>query len=325
MVHRGAFFAQLKTTSVRKLLPESWGFLCPVHTPDGAPCGLLNHLAHKCRIATRDSDVSSIPAIVAEFNCADISSPLLSDSIVIQLDGRILGYCSPEQAQNLHDSLRYWKVEGGHGVPPDLEIGYVPLSNAGLYPGIYMFSQAARMYRPVKYLPLDKEDFVGPFEQPYMAIACTKPELLSADYTHIEYDPTNILSIVANQTPFSDYNQSPRNMYQCQMGKQSMGTPGTALKYRCDNKTYRLQTGQTPVVRPPLHNEYGLDNFPNGMNAVVAVISYTGYDMDDAMIINKSSHERGFGAGAIFKVKFVDIAEPSRGPESRKNVTRLFG
>ena len=44
MVHRGSFFAQLKTTTVRKLLPESWGFLCPVHTPDGSPCGLLNHL-----------------------------------------------------------------------------------------------------------------------------------------------------------------------------------------------------------------------------------------------------------------------------------------
>ena len=35
----------MKTTTVRKLLPESWGFLCPVHTPDGSPCGLLNHLS----------------------------------------------------------------------------------------------------------------------------------------------------------------------------------------------------------------------------------------------------------------------------------------
>ena len=43
-VHRGAFFTTMKTTTVRKLLPESWGFLCPVHTPDGSPCGLLNHL-----------------------------------------------------------------------------------------------------------------------------------------------------------------------------------------------------------------------------------------------------------------------------------------
>lgn len=49
-VHRGAYFAQLRTTAVRKLMPESWGFLCPVHTPDGAPCGLLNHFAANCRI-----------------------------------------------------------------------------------------------------------------------------------------------------------------------------------------------------------------------------------------------------------------------------------
>ncbi len=49
-MHRGAYFAQLRTTTVRKLLPESWGFLCPVHTPDGSPCGLLNHMTSACRV-----------------------------------------------------------------------------------------------------------------------------------------------------------------------------------------------------------------------------------------------------------------------------------
>ncbi|KAH0064017.1 beta and beta-prime subunits of DNA dependent RNA-polymerase, partial [Aureobasidium melanogenum] len=239
---------------------------------------------------------------------------------------RILGFCSPQQARVIGDTLRYWKVEGTHGVPAELEIGYIPNSNGGQYPGLYMFSQAARMYRPVKYLPLEKEDFVGPFEQPFMSIACTEPEIISGDSTHVEFDPTNILSILANQTPFSDFNQSPRNMYQCQMGKQTMGTPGTALKYRTDNKSYRLQTGQTPVVRPPLYNEYGLDNFPNGTNAVVAVISYTGYDMDDAMIINKSAHERGFGHGTVYKTKKIDLAEDNGGRRGRGgNVKKLFG
>lgn len=51
-VHRGAFFSEMKTTTVRKLLPESFGFLCPVHTPDGAPCGLLNHLAAAASVLT---------------------------------------------------------------------------------------------------------------------------------------------------------------------------------------------------------------------------------------------------------------------------------
>lgn len=325
MVHRGAFFAQLKTTTVRKLLPESWGFLCPVHTPDGSPCGLLNHLAHKCKLATEAVDVSAIPKLVAELGVSSKSSASLDASVVVQLDGRVLGFCSPKQAKVIGDTLRYWKVEGTHGVPLELEIGYIPNSNGGQYPGVYMFSQSARMYRPVKYLPLDKLDYVGPFEQPFMSIACTEPEIVSGDSTHVEYDPTNILSIVANMTPFSDFNQSPRNMYQCQMGKQSMGTPGTALRYRTDNKTYRLQTGQTPVVRPPLHNAYGLDNFPNGTNAVVAVISYTGYDMDDAMILNKSAHERGFGHGTIYKTKICDLEEGSRKSRSSRNVNKLFG
>lgn len=240
----------------------------------------------------------------------------------IQLDGCIIGWCSPKLARAVSDTLRYWKVEGTHGIPLDLEIGYVPESKGGQFPGVYLFSQQARMIRPVKYLPLDKEDQIGPFEQPYMSVAVTPSEISPGESTHVEFDPTNILSILANMTPFSDFNQSPRNMYQCQMGKQTMGTPGTALRYRSDNKMYRLQTGQTPVVRSPLYSEYGLDNFPNGMNAIVAVISYTGYDMDDAMILNKSAHERGFGHGTIYKTEkqgWTD--EKRRGSDSKK----LFG
>lgn len=324
MIHRGSFFAQLKTTTVRKLLPESWGFLCPVHTPDGSPCGLLNHLAHKCLIATDNLDVSSLPQTLVQLGVKSSSSVAVDESVTVQLDGRIVGFCSPEQARKIHDTLRYWKVSGKNNIPLGLEIGYVPNSNGGQYPGIYMFSQSARMYRPVKYLALDKLDFVGPFEQPFMEIACLESDLIAGLSTHIEFTPTNILSIVANMTPFSDYNQSPRNMYQCQMSKQTMGTPGTSIAYRTDNKLYRLQTGQTPVVRPPLYNAYGLDNFPNGMNAIVAIISYTGYDMDDAMIINKSSHERGFGHGTIYKTKVHSLGENDR-RRSRREVNKLFG
>jgi DNA-directed RNA polymerase I subunit RPA2 len=329
MVHRGSFFAQMKTTAVRKLLPESWGFLCPVHTPDGGPCGLLNHLAHKCKILTHAVNVSAIPQLVIDLGVVRSSSTAVDDSVVVQLDGKILGWCTPKQALAIADSLRYWKVEGSHKVPKELEIGYFPISRGGQYPGIYMASSPARMVRPVKYLPLDMEDYVGPLEQPYMSIAVIEREIVSGESTHVEFSPTNILSILANMTPFSDFNQSPRNMYQCQMGKQTMGTPGAALRYRTDNKTYRLQTGQTPIARAALHNEYGFDNFPNGMNAVVAVISYTGYDMDDAMIVNKYAHERGFGHGSIYKVKKYDLEEGRKKSgmqsTSKRNIKKLFG
>ena len=323
MVHRGSFFAELKTTTVRKLLPESWGFLCPVHTPDGLPCGLLNHLAHKCRIAVRESDVSSIPAALARLGVSPVDTFAAGPNFCcVQLDGRIVGWTTHEQGRLVADALRLWKIEGKHGLPLDLEVGYVPPSARGQYPGLYLFGGQGRMMRPVKYLPLQREDVLGPFEQVYMNIAVTPAEIVAGVHTHVEYLPTNILSILANLTPFSDFNQSPRNMYQCQMGKQTMGTPGVALKHRSDNKLYRLQTGQTPIVKANLYDDYGMDNFPNGTNAVVAVISYTGYDMDDAMIINKSADERGFGYGTVYKVEKVDLGQDRRRGDP---ITQLFG
>jgi DNA-directed RNA polymerase I subunit RPA2 len=109
------------------------------------------------------------------------------------------------------------------------------------------------------------------------------------------------------------------------MGKQTMGTPSTAIQHRTDNKLYRLQTGQTPVVRPALHDTYGMDSFPNGTNAVVAVISYTGYDMEDAMILNKSTHERGFGYGTVYKSYTVDLKEMRGASKSTTAPTLHFG
>ncbi|KAJ3076254.1 hypothetical protein HDU98_004867 [Podochytrium sp. JEL0797] len=347
-IHRGAFFAELKTTTVRKLLPEAWGFLCPVHTPDGGPCGLLNHLSHTCRIITNKLDVSGIPALVASLGVGqmvglgpkDVTGddevvvengkddadeddavhvdPRLSKKLMdrmilsVQLDGRVIGYCTAATARRVADTLRYWKVTQEHGVPLDLEIGYVPPSKGGQYPGLFMFSTAARMMRPVTYLPNGKTDMVGSFEQVYMDIACVKEDIVAGITTHIELHPTSILSVVANLTPFSDFNQSPRNMYQCQMGKQSMGTPMHNFPNRTDNKLYRLQTGQSPIVRPHLFNEYGMDEYPNGMNAVVAVIAYTGYDMEDASILSKSSFERGYGYGTVYKSEFIDLGDKQR-------------
>lgn len=109
------------------------------------------------------------------------------------------------------------------------------------------------------------------------------------------------------------------------MGKQTMGTPSTSLRHRTDNKLYRLQTGQSPVVRPMLHNTYGMDSFPNGTNAIVAVISYTGYDMEDAMILNKSAHERGFGYGTVYKAQTIDLKDLQGRAASSSAPTLHFG
>lgn len=68
------------------------------------------------------------------------------------------------------------------------------------------------------------------------------------------------------------------------VGKQTMGFPLLTYQARSDNKLYRLQTPQSPLVRPYMYDYYDMDNYPIGTNAIVAVISYTGYDMEDAMV-----------------------------------------
>ena len=247
-VHRGAYFAELKTTTVRKLLPEAWGFLCPVHTPDGSPCGLLNHLSHTCRIIGHPVKVNTIPALIASlgvsptvvpppptakkaandtetsdnedsgFDEEELDDAALLDKIIsVQLDGIVLGYCTAKKAQIIARTLRHMKIKKEHGVPLELEIGYVPPSRGGQYPGLFLFSEPARMVRPVKYLMTGDTDLIGPFEQVYMNVACLQEDIVPGFTTHMEFSPTSMLSVVANLTPFSDLNQSPRNMYQCQV------------------------------------------------------------------------------------------------------------
>lgn len=231
-IHRGAFFAELKTTTVRKLLPEAWGeslsiclrwcgllyhglgFLCPVHTPDGSPCGLLNHLSRSCRIVTRELDTRSIPDLLSSLGMTQPFSPTVSGkaNICVQLDGRIIGWASPALAKRMAAALRVWKTEGANKIPLDLEIGYVPPSNGGQYPGLYLFASRARMMRPVRYLGNGRDDSIGSFEQVYMEVAIRTEEVEESVSTHVEIEPTNFMSILANLTPFSDFNQVSASM-----------------------------------------------------------------------------------------------------------------
>mmetsp|Transcript_39857 Transcript_39857/g.38414 ORF Transcript_39857/g.38414 Transcript_39857/m.38414 type:complete len:91 (-) Transcript_39857:1142-1414(-) len=89
-----------------------------------------------------------------------------------------------------------------------------------------------------------------------------------------------------------------------------MGTPYHNHPFRMDNKVYRVLFPQDPLVRTQTYNKFDFKQYPSGTNAVVAVISYTGYDMEDAMILNKSAFERGFGHGAVYKSDLVEMNEP---------------
>jgi DNA-directed RNA polymerase I subunit RPA2 len=283
-VHRGQFFLEMKTTAVRKLLPDQWGFLCPVHTPDGGPCGLLSHLSLTMRVMAYPAQLDAKGMSNLDFLLVSLGvSPCGAGGhsgdgraisshkhLPVCVDGRVVGGATPALCKKIAAHLRRLKVSEPPVVPPTLEVALVPPANAGSpYSGLYLFTGAARLVRPVLQRATGKAEFIGPLEQAFMDIACLDEDIREGITTHQELDPTNMLSLIANLTPFSDQNQSPRNMYQCQMGKQTMGTPCHALPYRPDNKLYRLQTPQAPIVQTSIHGKYKMDDYPNGTNAIV--------------------------------------------------------
>jgi DNA-directed RNA polymerase I subunit RPA2 len=170
----------MRTTEVRQLLPDAWGFICPVHTPDGSPCGLLNHLTMNCRVTDVPDakKVANIPYVLARFgmwSLGDVINKAKSVSYVILLDGKVVGYVWQKFAERMVRQLRWLKIEGKE-VPDTLEIVFIPMeSYTTQIPGIYLFTGPARMMRPVWNLSTKSVEYVGTFEQVYLDI-CVAPE-----------------------------------------------------------------------------------------------------------------------------------------------------
>ncbi|KAL8430783.1 hypothetical protein Efla_004019 [Eimeria flavescens] len=330
-VHRGQFFSQMKTTTVRKLLGESWGFLCPVHTPDGAPCGLLLHLAQMAQPVAVAPDREAIATVrlfmKARGACADLEG-------LSGLPPADLGAAVGERAL-------------GHGKGVNVKC-------SPLFEGIFVFTMPGRLVRPVKHIASGRVEFIGPLQQPWMSIACREKnvsdneramkaqlpiieELLGASKTSPADGSCGGLSQHRLENAFESYLEGeeigekrleksritdivqsvrealvtrhvPLSYDYCQMLKQTMGTPFHSIPYRHDNKAYRLITPQKPLLRTKDYRHIDFDDYPTGVNAVVAVMCYTGFDMEDAMILNKSSVERGMFHGCVYKTKIVDAA-----------------
>lgn len=104
--------------------------------------------------------------------------------------------------------------------------------------------------------------YLGTYEQVYLSIVIDPSEAEPGVTMHQELHPSCLFSFAGNLIPFPDHNQSPRlllyesnlcefysNVYQCQMGKQTMGTAVHAWHARADNKMYRLQVGHNFIVK----------------------------------------------------------------------------
>jgi len=131
-------------------------------------------------------------------------------------------------------------------------------------------------------------------------IACTESEITD-DTTHLEIAEFTILGVCAGLIPYPHHNQSPRNTYQCAMGKQAMGIIGYNQRNRIDTVMYNLVYPQKPIVKTRTIELINYDKLPAGENAIVAVMSYSGYDIEDALVFNKASIDRGYGRCLVYR------------------------
>lgn len=144
----------------------------------------------------------------------------------------------------------------------------------------------------IEYLDADEE------ENSYIAIW---PEDVTKEHTHLELNPLIIFGLSSSLIPYGEYDRGDRVNYGAKMIGQSLGFYSSNLLVRTDTKSNALLYPQTPIVTSETFDIFDLDKHPSGQNVVLALLCYSGYNMEDAVIFNKGSIERGLGRSFFFR------------------------
>jgi DNA-directed RNA polymerase subunit B' len=144
----------------------------------------------------------------------------------------------------------------------------------------------------IEYLDAEEE------ENSYIALHESE---LKNEHTHLELDPSTILGLSASFIPYPEFNRGDRVNYGAKMVGQSIGLFATNYPSRVDTKSNVLMYPQKPLVQTHAHKIINYEKHPNGMNLVIAIGCYEGYNIEDAIVINKSSIERGLFWSLLFR------------------------
>eukprot|EP00180_Rhodochaete_pulchella_P000804 Plantae.Rhodophyta-Rhodochaete_pulchella.ctg16369.p1 GENE.Plantae.Rhodophyta-Rhodochaete_pulchella.ctg16369~~Plantae.Rhodophyta-Rhodochaete_pulchella.ctg16369.p1 ORF type:complete len:982 (-),score=155.38 Plantae.Rhodophyta-Rhodochaete_pulchella.ctg16369:106-2802(-) len=312
-----------KVSGPRSLQPSQWGMLCPSDTPEGEACGLVKNLALMTHVTT-DDDPTPIAKLCYDLGVEDIdiiSGDDLNDSenCIVFLNGLILGIHG--RPSELATNLRRLRRKGYIG--EFVSICEIPSQNA-----VHVASDGGRVCRPLAIVDNGKPrittkhlheveqgkrhwpdflregliEYLDVNEENNALVATKDHEVLSrSGHTHVEIAPLAVLGVCAGIIPYPHHNQSPRNTYQCAMGKQAIGAVAMNQHKRVDTLLYQLTYPQRPLVETKTVRLVGFERLPGGQNASLAVMSYSGYDIEDAVVLNQASVDRGFGRCCVIR------------------------
>ncbi|MDH5418743.1 MAG: DNA-directed RNA polymerase subunit B [Candidatus Bathyarchaeota archaeon] len=308
----------------RDLHPTHWGRLCPNETPEGSNCGLVKNLAlAACTSVSVDPEkMKQTLYRMGVVPVQETNEALRISGAKVFVDGCIIGYyMSP---QELVDELRRKRRKGE--ISTEINVAHF----SKLYEEreeIYVNCDEGRVRRPLivvengvaKLQPehiekirseewtwenLIKQGIIGYIdaeEEENVFVALNLDEV-TPEHTHVEMASYTMLGICASIIPYPEHNQSPRNSYEAAMAKQALGINVTNFLHRVDSRSHILHHPQTPLIKTKPMDIIGYDLRPSGQNCVVAIISFEGYNMEDALIFNKASIERGLGRSTFYRI-----------------------
>lgn len=320
-----AFEKTRKTSGPRSLQNSQWGLVCPCDTPEGEACGLIKNLALMTHITTNVCPEDKQKLIRYCFDIAGVENIdyvsvglYMNSNYLVYVDGIIIGITyNPTRVVTTIRALRRRRTVSE----------FVSVSYSTLHMAVYVATDGGRLCRPYIVLgpvgkPLMTDDhlkdlyrgfknfqdmidlglieYLDVNESSISHFALTEADITPIS-THLEIEPFTLLGVCAGLIPFPHNNQSPRNTYQCAMGKQAMGTIGFNQRVRIDTLLYSLAYPQRPVVSSKTIDLIHFDELPAGINSVVAVMSYSGFDIEDAIVMNKSSIDRAFGRCFVYR------------------------
>ena len=314
----------------RKLHNTTWGFLCVCESPEGQSIGVVKNISYLAHI-TIPTNSSSLRQYVDPFIVPlekIVQSADLYRKVKVFINGAWVGIT--EMPFELYNDMKDKKYKGiiniYTSVVFDFKLLEIRVCNDGgrlCRPLLKVRNNKALITQEIIDRLVKKEicwndlltsckldesviEYIDPEEQNFAMIAMkSKDSYINVldgkiNYTHCEIHPSTIFGVLGSCIPFPEHNQAPRNTYQTAMAKQAMGVYATNFDMRMDKTAYILNYPSRPLVDTRIMNFLHLNQVPSGCQIHVAIMTHTGYNQEDSVLINKGSIDRGLFLATIY-------------------------